>query len=112
MVSADLLVAWLDIALDHETLYQFMKFRINHDGCAELPWRYEPAARTACWSWSGWYPRSLPGSGDSFPDIFHTEDEDLRNGSSGLPLHVYLPHHEGWYVQVDYQLFQLPSFCK
>ena len=20
--------------------------------------------------------------------------------------------HEGWYVQVDYQLFQLPSFCK
>ena len=29
MVAADLLVAWLDIALDHQTLDKFMKFRIN-----------------------------------------------------------------------------------
>ena len=28
-VAADLLVAWLDIALDHQTLDKFMKFRIN-----------------------------------------------------------------------------------
>ena len=77
MISANLLIARFDITFNHETFYQFMKFRIDHTtvenffGDTNLLFILFVGVGVVgvydnCWV------LEIP-----------KEDEDLRNGSSG-----------------------------
>lgn len=82
MISANLLIARFDITFNHETFYQFMKFGIDHTtvknffGDTNLLFILFVGVGVV-----GVYDncRVL----EILFDIFPTEDEDLRNGSSG-----------------------------